>query len=73
MDKYKILNQWIEHVRKNKERLTGSCNILDDKQGMLATRNYIAELGKELTPDELKDFHLLLKETLSLIEHQDNG
>lgn len=67
-----ILKQWLKHVSDNYDRLKYVSEHLSQKEQLLYVRQALAELGKEVTPSELQEFHLLLKETLSLIDQVDS-
>lgn len=67
-----ILRKWLQHVSDNYDRLKHVSENLSQKEQLLYVRQALAEIGKEVTPNELHDFHLLLKETLSLIDQVDS-
>ena len=62
---------WYNHVKKNKENLTRAFNEYGTEDRLLYTRNLMAELGHECTPDNLREFLYLLQETLTMINEEE--
>jgi hypothetical protein len=63
-----VLALWIKHVKSNYARLKHVMDNLSTNEQLLCTREMLAEMGKEVTPDELREFSTLLKETLEYID-----
>ena len=70
MDKDDVLREWYKYVRENYNRLKQAVTcVTSGERELLLTRQIMAELGHEITPQELKDFAEILSETLEAIEN----
>ena len=63
---------WYNHVKKNKDSLTYAFHEYGTEEKLLYTRNLMAELGHECTPDNLREFLSLLQETLEMVHAEDD-
>lgn len=55
----KISKKAIEHVKKHHKELTSSLELYEEDPTLV--RNWFAEMGMELTPDELMTYMALMK------------
>jgi len=64
----KAIYEWLDHVKNNKGRMRDIIDTLSSPSGLYASRNALAEIGKEVTPDELHEFAELVREALNILE-----
>jgi hypothetical protein len=69
MHKDEIGREWYGYVRSNYHKLKEACKVISTEKQMLETRRAWAEMGYETTPDELRKFEQLLRETLEIVEN----
>lgn len=67
----KAARRWYNHVKNNREALSYAFENYGTEDKLLYTRNLMAELGHECTPDNLREFLFLLQETLKMIEEEE--
>lgn len=60
---------WMEYVKKNFSQLKSAVNTVDE-YGRSHIRNIIAEMGYEMTPQELEDIVELLKMAIDKLERE---
>lgn len=70
MDSHEAAIEWCNYVRENYNRLKAAVSTVEGERELLSTRQIMAELGKEITPSELREFGELLKTTLKIIENE---
>ena len=64
----KAIYEWLDHVKNNRRRMQDILETLSSPSGLYASRNALAEIGKEVTPDELHEFADLVQEALNILE-----
>lgn len=64
----KAIYEWLEHVKNNKSRMQDIIETLSSPSGLYSSRNALAEIGREVTPDELHEFADLVREALDILE-----
>ena len=63
--------KWYNHVKENKDKLQAAFDDYGTEDRLLYTRQLMAELGHECTPDNLREFLYLLQETLTMINEEE--
>lgn len=58
---------WVNYVKAHMDILESAAARADTH--LLQVREYMSSLGAELTPNELKEFTIFLKETIEYIRH----
>ena len=61
---------WMDYVRENRTMLEKAIDMYDE--AWYNVRNQMAEMGAELTPDELKELTELIEETLLILDEEEN-
>lgn len=69
MHKDEIGREWYRYVRTNYDRLKAAVNEISGERELLTTRELMAEMGCEITPEELRKFAKLIRETLEIVEN----
>jgi hypothetical protein len=59
---------WYQYVLDNYDRLKAAVDTISTNDRLLTVRQYMAEMGHEITPGELQEFAVLLEGTLEKIE-----
>ena len=61
---------WMDYVRENRTMLEKAIDMYDE--AWYNVRNQMAEMGAELTPDELKELTELIEETFLILDEEEN-
>ena len=61
---------WMDHVRENRPALEKALDMYDE--AWYNVRNGMAELGGEVTPGQLKELTDLIKDTLQILDEEEN-
>jgi hypothetical protein len=61
---------WMDHVRENRAALEKAIDMYDE--AWYNVRNQMAEMGGEVTPDQLKELTELIKDTLQILDEEEN-
>ena len=61
---------WMDHVRENRAMLEKAIDMYDE--AWYNVRNGMAELGGEVTPGQLKELTDLIKDTLRVIDEEED-
>lgn len=61
---------WMDHIRKNRPALEKALEMYDE--AWYNVRNGMAEMGGEVTPDQLKELTELIKDTLRILDEEEN-
>lgn len=59
---------WYQYVVENYDRLREAVDTISTNKKLLVVREFMAEMGHEITPQELQEFAVLLEGTLEKIE-----
>lgn len=61
---------WMDHVRKNRPALEIALDMYDE--AWYNVRNQMAEMGAEITPMQLEELTELIKDTLQILDEEEN-
>ena len=61
---------WMDHVRKNRPALEKALEMYDE--AWYNVRNAMAEMGVEATPMQLEELTELIKDTLQILDEEEN-
>lgn len=72
MNKETAAKIWFNFVELNQSRLRECLRVTSSKAGFINTRNALAEMGIEVTPQEMGDLLQFIQGTLDMIESSGN-
>ena len=61
---------WMDHIRKNRPALEKALDMYDE--AWYNVRNGMAGIGCEVTPDQLEELTELIKDTLKILDEEEN-
>lgn len=61
---------WLNHVRNNRKDLENAIDMYH--KAWYNIRNEMAEVGSELTPDQLKELTEFIEETFLILDEEEN-
>ena len=61
---------WMDYIRKNRVALEYALDMYEE--AWYNVRDSLAEMGMEATPDQLKELTELIKDTLQILDEEEN-